>query len=108
MTRLVDDLSVLTNIAKYNLESMVNVSNNIISHAIFESMNSHEPYTEIDIGIGTLYIRFDDDMIKYKFVPSTRLEYAVKDTVKNNHSRLTSTVEDILGKRIMSTYKDLF
>lgn len=108
MTKLVDDLSVLTNVAKYNLESMVTISNSLISHSVFESMNNHEPYTEVDIGIGTLYIKFEDDRIQYKFVPSTKLEHLVKDTVKNNRSNLTLKVEEALGKRIMSTYKDLF
>lgn len=108
MNRLVDDLSVLTNVAKYNLESMVNISNSLISHAVFEAMNNHEPYTEVDIGIGILYIKFEGDLIKYKFVPSTKLEHIVKDTVKNNRSKLTVSVEESLGKRVMSTYKDLF
>lgn len=108
MNRIVDDLSVLTNVAKYNLESMVNLSTNLISHAVFESVREQEPYTEVDIGVGTLYIKIEDDMIQYKFIPSTKLDNAVKDTVKNNRSRLTVTVEDTLGKRIMSTYKDLF
>lgn len=105
---LLADLSILSGVAVTNLERLTLLSNDIISHAVFEAKLNKEPVAEIDLGIGTLYILISEDELKYKFIPSSVTQFAVKQTLTKNKSRLTGKVETTLGRRIMNTYKDLF
>lgn len=108
MTNLVDDLSVLTTIKKYNLEELVNKSTMIVSHALAECISNEEEITEVDIGIGVLRILVQDEEMKFKFSPSSKLETTLVETYTSGKSSLTQKVEDELGRRIEKTYKDLF
>ena len=108
MKHLIDDISTLTTIGKYNLEELVTKSIAIISHDVFESIKDKEKFTAIDVGIGELYITNIDDSIQYKFIPSKKLNAAVTDTYKSGKSLLIADIDFALGKRIMNTYKDLF
>ena len=108
MTDLIQDLSTLTTVRRYNLDSMTSMAINIISHSIEESIRDCEPVTVIDIGIGTLSIMFDGSSVKYKFIPSKKLDEQVITTCKDRQSALTLKVDKALGERITNTYKDLF
>ena len=108
MHNLLDDLSTLTTIGKYNLDSLAKMSVAIISHDIEEALRSHDSVVCVDIGIGELRITNIEDKISYKFIPSTRLDNAVKSTYENRESKLTLTVDEALGNHILKTYKDLF
>ncbi len=107
ITKIVDDISTLTTISKNSLYNLVEKSHSCICHAVYESLISGNPVTEIDIGIGTLYIKCEETEIKYKFIPSKKLEENVAYTVKNKVSPLVYEVEDSLKLRIESTYKNL-
>lgn len=108
MKHLIQDLSTLTTIGKYNLDQLVSKSIAIISHDVEESLRDHEITTSIDIGIGTLHIRHDDNSIRYKFMPSRRLDDTVLATCKSRKSNLMLEVDEALGERIKNIYKDLF
>lgn len=108
MTNLINDLSTLSSVATYNLNSLCKLSETIISHSVAESLANKEDYATVDIGIGTLFIKRVEDEIRYKFVPSDRLDKVVTNTYKNGKSDLEKTVDEVLGRRIMNTYKDLF
>lgn len=107
-TNLTTDLGILSGVAVTNLDKLALLSNDIISHAVLEAKLNNEPVAEIDLGIGILYILISEEELKYKFIPSTTLQFAVKQTLTKNKSRLTETVDATLSRRIMNTYKDLF
>ena len=107
-TNLLSDLSILSGVAVTNLEKLSLLSGDIISHAVFEAKLNHEPVAEIDIGIGLLYILISEEELKYKFIPSSTTQFAVKQTLAKNRSRLIDKVDSTLSRRIMNTYKDLF
>jgi hypothetical protein len=107
MTKLLDDLCCLTTVATYNMTQLRKLSESIIGHAVSEGVLDNEEIVEIDIGIGTLYIKIEDD-IKYKFIPSDKLSSVVKQAVETRTSPLNTEIDETLGKRIMNTYKDLF
>lgn len=106
-TNLIEDLSVLTGVSKYNLIDLANLSVDVISHDINESILQHESVTEINIGIGTLLITNQDNSIKYKFIPSKTLENNVYNSYQKQDT-LELKVDKVLGERINKTYKDLF
>lgn len=108
MHNLIHDLSTLTGIGEYNLEGLVNKSVAVISHDVEEALRNKESVTSINIGIGELHLTNVEDKVMYKFIPSARLEKAIKDTYKERRSLLTIEIDEALGKRIQNTYKDLF
>ena len=108
MKNLLEDLSILTTIAKYNLDNLTEKSISIITHDVLESMQDGEDITSIDIGIGVLNILHNHNEIKYKFVPSKKLDDNIYLTCKTGESKLSLDIDTALGERIQSTYKDLF
>lgn len=108
MKDLIQDISTLTTIAKYNLDNLVNKSISIISHDVEESLRDEANITSIDIGIGVLHINHEQGIIKYKFIPSKSLDNTVCETYKNKQSALALEIDKALGERINNTYKDLF
>lgn len=107
MYNLLDDLSVLTNIKKYNFEQICDLSIDIFNYDILENINKKEPVTTIDIGIGILYIINDSDTIKYKFIPSSKLEKSIRNAYKGKN-QLENKVDTQLGNRLNNSYKELF
>lgn len=104
---LIEDLSTLSTVAVTNLQKLTSLSEDVISHAIMEAMLNKDPISEVDIGIGSLYILISAEEIKYKFIPSSKLQNIVKRTVHTKKSHLTQHVDEVLGRRIMDTYKDI-
>lgn len=107
-TKLLEDLSILSGVAITNLDKLTSLEEDIIGHAVLEAVTNKDPIAEIDIGIGVLYILISDDEIKYKFIPSSKVQNSVKLAVDKRQSKLTQRVDETLARRIMHTYKDLF
>lgn len=108
MTNLLDDISTLTSISKTNLIAISNISEAVICHAFLESVKDRKEFAEIDVGVGKLCIKNTEDGIKYKFIPSEHLSSVVETTVRTKKSPLGLKIDEVLGRRIMNTYKDLF
>lgn len=108
MHNLMSDLSTLTGIGQYNLEELTNKAVAVISHDIEEALRNKDSIISINIGIGELHITNVEDKVMYKFIPSARLEKAIKDTYRERRSLLSVELDAALGKRIQNTYKDLF
>lgn len=108
MRNLLEDLSILTTVGKYNYEELANKTIAILSHNVEESICDKEELVTTDIGIGQLTIACIEDKIYYKFIPSRKLENSIKDTYRNKQSALKLEIDKTLGKRITNTYKDLF
>ena len=62
----------------------------------------------IDIGIGNLVLNIDNDELKYKFIPSNKLENNIKYTLDNGHCPLIDKAEESLQTKILGVYKELF
>lgn len=107
MFDLKKDLSVLTNVKEYNLEHLIKSAIDIINYDVAENIAKRNPITTIDIGIGILYITNDNNTVEYKFIPSSNLEKAITDSYKGIN-QLKYKVDEQLGNRLNSTYKELF
>lgn len=108
MYNLTQDLSQLTTIPVLQFQHIFDTVPALICHHVQEDIELQNSISEIDLEIGTLYIKSDEEQIKYKFVPSSKFDDAVKQTVKTGESPLVVKVENILKDRICNTYKDLF
>lgn len=107
MRKLVEDLSALTNVPINTLSNMVELSRKNIAHCVYESVMEHRAITEINIGVGILYIKYEGDEVTYKFVPSKLLEKEVIQTISTRSSPLVESIETSIRSKIENTYKEL-
>ena len=107
MTDLLADLSVLTGIPRLTLDKLSKSMILCTSHAVHESQAESKDLTEIDLGFGVLYIKYDATNVKYKFIPSKALENQIRQTFESRTSPLITKAEHQLADRIKSTYKEL-
>lgn len=105
MRSAIEDVSALTTIPVTGLNKLVEKTNWCICDCIEETQLSGEKLTEIDIGIGVLSVYADEAGIQYRFVPSKKLENAVRTTITTKKSPLVQQVEATLVQRILETYK---
>ena len=108
MSDLFSDLSLLTGITLNTFYKLSDKSCALINHYVNESLRQGTTTVEINFGIGILYVQAMKDCIKYKFVPSKRLEKSVKSAlVDKEDTELTNLIDKTLEKRITDTYKEL-
>lgn len=107
MVKLASDLEKLTTIPEKSLDKLFQRTTCCICNAVEESLLAEEDITEIDLGFGILKILVKDNEIKYKFVPSAKLNDSIVATITNGHNTLTVAVEAALVERITNAYKDL-
>ena len=107
MIDVINDISALTFISKLSLENLSNKTIECIAHGVQEHISSNENIIEINLDFGKLYIKLEDQNIKYKFIPSKKLENAVKYACDTKESPLILQAEKKLKERIESTYRDL-
>ena len=107
-TDAVQDLNVLTTIPTASLQKLFDKIQFIICHTLEESILEGDEITEVDLDFGTLVIKIEDGQIKFRFVPSVKLNKSIKSTIIDKKSPLTSEIEATLKDRITKTYKELF
>lgn len=107
MIDIMEDVSAITTIPKDSLNKIVEKQTWCICHALQESKLNYENIVEINIGIGSLLISDQDEVVKYKFIPSETLEEAINETLKSGKSPLELKLEKSLINKIVKTYKDI-
>lgn len=103
---VVEDVSSLTTIPRTSLNSLIDKAIYSICDCVEETILVSGSNLEIDIGIGTLKIGIEDEIVKYRFIPSAKLEDGVTDTIVNHKNPLVCKIEENLVKKILKTYKD--
>lgn len=107
MNNINEDISILTTIPKYALDRISLLSKYCVCHYLEDTKLKKEEVTSIDIGLGELLIKEEQDTIRYKFIPARSLEKAIIETLKTGESPLINEAENIFIDRIIHTYKDL-
>ena len=105
---LIPDLSILTTIPELSLKKLSDKCKFIICHDVQEACLNDEDEVTVDIGLGQLTIKIEDEGIRYRFIPNASFEESVTNTVLNGVSPLTCLIEDTLVNKIENTYKELF
>ena len=104
---MLDDVSKLTGISYNALFDLCKTVNMCIAQAVKETVSDNEEYTYIDIGIGTITIRVDEDEIKYRFAPSRPLDTTIKDSLESQDGVLIDAINTKLKERFEKAYKEL-
>ena len=107
MINLIEDVSTLTDVSANTLKKFLNVSNFVIGHSVHESMCEHKELTNIDLGVGQLDIKVDDNRIYYRFTPSKELEKILIQTITTNTSPMITKLDNKLQEKIDRAYKEL-
>lgn len=107
MYDLIADVEALSGVKRYNIDKLIDLSLYSISHDVIESKLSGSNSCTIDIGIGYLYFEYEDNIIRYKFTPNEKFEKNLQLSYKGVDI-LDKKLDENLGQRISSTYKELF
>jgi hypothetical protein len=107
MVNLIEDVSKLTDVSEKTLNKFIPVCTYSIGHAVYESYCCKQSITEIDIGVGQIDIKVEDNTIKYRFVPSKELEKTLIQTVTTKSSPLIVKLDNNLQDKIDRAYKEL-
>lgn len=97
-------LSTLTTINESTFAKLEDKVEWCISDSIEEALMNNDEGLIIDLGFGKLFIDIRDN-VKYKFVPSQRLEKDIINVFSGKPSSLTSNVEKSLITKLNNTYK---
>ena len=108
MLELNADLSTITTIPKLTLDKLDDKREWCICNAVQETLLDKETITYINIGIGTLGIKIEDNTVRYKFTPSSSLEQSIQQTIINKKNPLINNIEQTLATKIINTYKEFF
>ena len=104
---VVKDVSALSTIQERVILKLLDKFNYSICEAVEEAVLQEEEVVELNIGLGTLILKLSEDGIRYKFIPSQKLETSVKNTFIYRQNLLEDVLEENLVNRITNTYKDL-
>lgn len=107
MYSLQDDLKTLTNISSDVIDKLVNKILYIICDDVLDTHLNNNTVTDIDTGIGVLSICVDNNQIKYRFIPSTLVESAVKNTIVDLKSPVKERASKTLASKINEIYEEL-
>ena len=102
------DLSELTGVDKQILDKLAQNVNYCICNYIEKSMLDNEQICKINIGIGTLTLKFFDDSMQWYFSPSNDLEYNVITALETQQNPLTPVVTKKLIDQLMNFYDRMF
>lgn len=100
-------ISDLSTIPEWAIKRLHEYTDLIHSNDIINGLKEKEQVISIDILEGKLYIKIEDDNIKYKFVPSKEFNELVKNTIINKEDKLLTAVSAKLKQALMVTYKDI-
>lgn len=106
--KLVEDISKITTIPEEEIQLVLDCIQDCICYDIQEKIKNKEDYIDVDIGIGQLNLNISEDMIEYKFIPSSKLEDDIKYTLDNNQCPLINKIEKIIRTKILGAYKEFF
>ncbi len=108
MRDVLEDLHTLTTIPKNSLVKIFDKCKYAICNNVYEAMVSGENVVDMNIGIGTLKIKFDDDGVLYKFIPSKSLEESISNTITLGENPLCNVIEQSLVNKVENAHKELF
>lgn len=107
MSNIIEDVSKLTTIPEKTLNKLIQKVIYCICEQIQEDILEEKELSELDVGLGTIYIKYAGDEIKYKFIPNTELEKSVYNTVVKKLNLMETALNEALAKKFIDVYKDL-
>ena len=101
---LAQDVKIFSTLTYTDQQRYYALVKKLISGYVVED---EDEITEIDIGIGNLYIQKNTDGIRYKFTPSEDFESILINSIKSEKQLVVEGLESEISKIILHAYKDL-
>lgn len=105
--KITEDVSKLTGLPYSYLNRIFERVQDCICYKVQEDLKNCINICNIDINIGNLVIFIENDLIKYKFIPSQSFEEDLKQTLTTGESPLIYKLENNLSEKVLTTYQDL-
>lgn len=102
-----ESVSILTTIPEKNLIRLQDLYELVICDAIEDALLKGDTTATINLSMGELGIKFDNNELRFRFKPSAKFEEELIDTIVNKRNSLTHEIEKSLVNKITQTYKDL-
>ena len=107
MTRLIEDLSKLSNIDIDILAKLFEKVGECIAQKVYEDRLKVENTTMIDLDFGVFEIKNDEGKLKIKFSPSSSLLEDLVNIEKGKSPKLIKKLEKVTVTKLLETYKSL-
>lgn len=108
MSNVIKDISTITTISEKTLNKLKDRVILSICENVTEDKMEDKTLSEIDLGIGVLYIGYaDTSAVKYKFIPSEELQKNVRETLNGKLNLMNDTLNAALSQAFENIYKDL-
>lgn len=106
---IIQDMVTLTTISDRTLQKFFGKMMYCITEAVAEKIieNNEEDILELNIGIGTLYIKIKDKEPKYHFKPNELLAKSIMDVINGEDNSFTNMLNDAIVNKFTEVYKDL-
>ena len=106
--KLLNDLSNIYSIRTSIFNKLIELAEVCICDYLVETKLADDDLLEINIGIGKILILVLEDSLEYQFVPSSKLEQLICNSINELKSPLIELSEKGLEEKLISTYKELF
>lgn len=107
MNNVLEEVSLLTTIPEKTVEKFMQKFIYCMCEDLKEDILSGKSISDLDIGIGRIMIKYDENGIKYKFIPSQLFESNVITTLTTKENVMENFLNEALIKKFMDAYKDL-
>ncbi len=105
---LAEDLSQLTTIQLASINRLAKQAMWIICDAVENAVQNKDDQVDIDFGFGILKIKFDNEGVRYRFVPKPTFENSINKAIVDEQNPLQLALEQSLADKITNVYKEFF
>ncbi len=100
---IAQNMSLLSMVHKRDLDKIFRVEE-LIMGSYLHNCSDHD--VSFDIGIGSLIIYWDNEDIKFRFIPSERFSKTISESIDGDSDVLAKALEQSLAKKVDMSYKD--
>ena len=104
---VIEKSSALSGVSIKALTKLKDYINTVHSDDIYLDMNDGKSVFEIDTFEGTVLIKYENNEIKYKFIPSADFNKLVATTLETNTSGLIKSLDNSVISAMSNIYENL-
>lgn len=104
---IIKDLNSLTSIPEKILEKLSDNILFLILQNLEETLIKKENVCEINLNLGILIISIEEEELKFKFIPSKKLEKEILKTLELNENSMNQILTNNMINALEKTYKEL-
>lgn len=104
---VIEKSSALSGVSIKALTKLKNYINMVHSDDLYLDMQDGKTVSEIDTFEGTILVKYENNEIKYKFIPSAEFNKIIVNTVATNTSGLVKSLDNSVINAMSNIYENL-